>query len=229
MMHPSLLSILVVAIVRSSSGFTQGSVSLVGHNLSKKSSFTYLESTPDTQAENGAPSIGIDSSIYERIGFAEDEVALGIEPKDVLQWLGTREDMTAKVLKDNRSFDEDRAADEVTKLMMDAEMVNSFIAYEKKKADPNFIKEIRDETLSDPRVIAQYIAWIGGGVGFAYFRNKVIEPKFASGEWQPIKIKLPFQDMPGDAVDMSDAAVSVSQVIHSVSDSIPTDITDFTC
>jgi len=154
---------------------------------------------------------------------------LGIEPKDVLQWLGTREDMTAKVLKDNRSFDEDRAADEVTKLMMDAEMVNSFIAYEKKKADPNFIKEIRDETLSDPRVIAQYIAWIGGGVGFAYFRNKVIEPKFASGEWQPIKIKLPFQDMPGDAVDMSDAAVSVSQVIHSVSDSIPTDITDFTC
>lgn len=234
MAQSALLSIFIITIFKFTDAFNHYSISnsafkqlvpFKRHTLLNKASFSHLQST-QTESDLSSSDTTDDSVFYSRIGYAEDEIALGIDPKEVLQWLGTREDIEAKILKDNRSFDEERAADEASKLMMDAEMVNSFIAYEKRKADPNFIKEIRDETLSDPKVIAQYAAWIGGGVGVAYFRNKVAAPKFASGEWQPLTIKLPFQDMPGDAAEgVSKAVDTVSQVMDTVSDTIPPDVT----
>ena len=94
-------------------------------------------------------------------------------------------------MKDNKGFDESRATEQVMKLMMDTEMVSKFIAYEKKKADPDFQRKEREQQLTDPGVIALYAAWIVGGAGFAVVKNTYINPKFASGEWQEIHIQLP--------------------------------------
>merc|ERR1712232_1473815 len=84
-----------------------------------------------------------------------------------------------------------RIEEEVNKFMLDAEMVNAFIAFEKRKADPRNIKAEAEANLSDPSTWGVYAVWIAGGAGFAYFKNKVVEPKFASGEWEEIHITLP--------------------------------------
>jgi hypothetical protein len=75
----------------------------------------------------------------------------------------------------------ERAQTEVDKFILDAEMVNSFIAYEKKKSEPGYLKSEAEAALSDPQTWGTYAAWIIGGAGFAYVKNVIIEPKYASG------------------------------------------------
>ena len=117
----------------------------------------------------------------------------------------SKDDLMAKFKKDNKGMDDERAKVEVEKFMMDAEMVNSFIAYEKRKTDPNFIRnQAEEQSLTDPKTLATYAAWITGGVGFAWFKNNVVEPKFASGEWSEITINLP---KVGEVADSAASAV----------------------
>jgi len=130
-------------------------------------------------------------SIYERVGFTEENIAIGIDPEEVLMWLGTRDQLIQKFVSDNPKFDEEKATEEVDRFMMDGEMVSKYIEFEKKKADPSNIKDEAEATLSDPKTWATYAAWIIGGAGFAAAKNLYIEPKYASGEWEEIKITLP--------------------------------------
>ena len=85
----------------------------------------------------------------------------------------------------------ERAAVEVDKFMMDGEMVSSYIRFEKKKAEPKDLRAEAEANLSDPSTWGVYAIWIVGGAGFALLKNLVIEPKYASGEWQEIHIALP--------------------------------------
>jgi len=127
---------------------------------------------------------------YERIGFTEATVGMGVDPVEVLQWLGTRDDLISRFIKDNKGLEKEKAEEEVDKFMMDTLMVNKFIAYEQKKADPDFIRNSLDENLSDPQTLGIYAAWIIAGVGIAVAKNLFIEPKFQSGEWKEIHINL---------------------------------------
>ena len=43
-------------------------------------------------------------------------MAKGLDPKMVLDKLGTRDDLVAKFLKDNKKFDQERAEEEVRKV-----------------------------------------------------------------------------------------------------------------
>lgn len=156
-------------------------------------------------------------TVYERLGFNEDQIAIGINPNEVLQWLGNRDDIVEKFTKDNKGMDADRIQQEVDKFMMDREMVESFIAYEKKKADPRNLKVEAEANLSDPSTWGVYAVWIAGGAGFAYVKNVIVEPKYASGEWQDLHITLPLADrfaqVAADAASSSvavDAAASAS-------------------
>ena len=78
-------------------------------------------------------------------------------------------------------MEKDRAETEVDKFILDAEMVNAFIAFEKKKSEPGYLKSEAEATLSDPQTWGTYAAWIIGGAGFAYVKNVIVEPKYASG------------------------------------------------
>jgi len=140
-----------------------------------------------------------------------------------MQWLGTRDEIIAKFMKDNKNMEIEQAEAEIKRFMMDAEMVNAFIAYEKKKADPNFIRDSVEAEFNDPATLSTYAIWITGGIGFAYLKNRVIEPRFASGEWEEIRLKLPQFDFGKAATDsiaqvVDSAATDTSlQIAHTVS------------
>lgn len=165
----------------------------------------------------------IGKGVYGRLGIEEDEIAIGIDANEVFQWLGTRDDIIAKFMRDNKKMELEQADAEIKRFMMDAEMVNAFIAYEKKKADPNFVRDSVEEQFSDPSTLSTYAIWITGGIGAAYLKNRVIEPKFASGEWDEIRIKLPQFDFGKAAADsiaqvVDSAATDTSlQIAHTVS------------
>jgi len=168
---------------------------------------------------------GKSGTVYDRLGFDEDKVALGIDVNEVLQWLGPKDDIIAKFKKDNKGMEDDKIEEEVSKFMLDAEMVNAFIAFEKRKADPRNIKAEAEATLSDPSTWGVYAVWIAGGAGFAYVKNVIIEPKYASGEWEEIHIGLPGADRFGQAavesvapvVDASPLVDTVSSVVDAAS------------
>jgi hypothetical protein len=61
-----------------------------------------------------------------------------------------------------------------------------------------------------------YAAWLIGGLSFGYIKNEIIEPKFASGEWQSLPINLPFFSDKSEAADVVEAVSSVSQSIDAV-------------
>lgn len=117
-------------------------------------------------------------NIYEELGFKEDQIAMGLNPQDVLSFLGTREDIIAKFLADNdNKFNRTMAEQEVDKFLMDYEMVSKSIAYKKwANENPELAVQIatrQEEGFFSPRVIGFYALWIGAGVGLSYFSKLV--------------------------------------------------------
>lgn len=152
---------------------------------------------------------------------------MGVDPVEVLQWIGTRDDLIARFVKDNPGFDEERATQEVDKFMMDAEMVNKFIAFEKKKASPDYLRQDAMENMNDPGTWGIYAIWIAAGVGFTVAKNLYIEPKYRSGEWEEIHINLDSVfKFGGDkvveqgAAVAGDAVASVAEVTSQVIDAV---------
>jgi len=211
-------------------------VEAFGVNPSAATSFHYTHKcipgsrqlySSDSDEDKGGSDFGSEfasTGIYARVGIKQEEIALGIDVNEVFQWLGTREDITGRFMRDNKKMEPEQAEAEIKRFMMDAEMVNAFIAYEKKKADPNFIRDSVEEQFNDPATLSTYALWISGGIGFAYVKNRIVEPKFASGEWEEIKLKLPQFDFGKAAVDSVAQVVDHSgvtdttlQIAHSVS------------
>lgn len=145
----------------------------------------------ETSSSDFGSSMPSAPGVYEKLGLSEEELAVGVKPAEVLEWLGTCDDLVTKFESDNPKFDRPKAEEEVKKFMMDAEMVNAYIAFEKRKADPRNLRSEAEQTLTDPSTWATYAAWIGGGAGFAAVKNLYIEPRYASGEWTDIHIPLP--------------------------------------
>lgn len=100
-----------------------------------------------------------------------------------------RREQVIRRFMDEINFDRERAEQEADKFFMDSELVNAYITYEKNKdkIDPSLLEE---QNFRDPKTIATYAAWIIGGAGFSYVRRFVVEPKFESGEWEPLHIDL---------------------------------------
>ena len=122
-------------------------------------------------------------------------------------------------------MDEERADAEVSKFLMDSEMVNAYIKFEKDKAlNPPDLRAEAEQNLSDPKTIATYAAWLIGGASFGYVRKEIIEPKFASGEWEEIHISLPswipqMQPTSEKAAQAAEGAMQSASEIVSVVDS----------
>jgi hypothetical protein len=155
------------------------------------------EATTATTTDGSTfPSTFNATSVYDQIGIREDQLALGIEAEEVLQYVGTRQALVDRFLKDLPKLDKTKVEAEVDKFLMDAEMLTSLITYEKAMANDKegmFGSSQAQEDMSwrNPKVVATYAAWIAGGVGFSYVRRTYIDPKFASGEWEPIHLPNP--------------------------------------
>jgi hypothetical protein len=119
-----------------------------------------------------------DVSIYDKIGFAKDNVAMGIDAEEVFDYLGGREELITKFQKDCPHFDTARASLEVDKFMMDAEMVNAVIAYQKRRrkaiaAGSDLPSE--PAKLDPVQEYGTYALFIGGGVGIAEAKSAFID------------------------------------------------------
>lgn len=158
------------------------------------------------------------SDPYERIGVSKDELAIGVDATEFLQWIGSKQELTDKFVRDNKGMSEENALEEVSKFMMDAEMVNAYIKFERDKVEnPPDLKAEAEQTLSDPKTILTYAAWLIGGGSFGYIRKNIIEPKYASGEWEEIHIQLPTPAGFGKS-EAADAVQSVAALFHHTTD-----------
>lgn len=219
----SLLSPVSHGFSLSSVGNRKTAVSFVQLSASNQNLFFASEaSTEDSEIKS-------EKTIYDKVGFAEDKIAIGVDAADILKYLGTRDDLIAKFESDNPKFDMERAALEVDRFMMDGEMVSKYIAFEKSKLEkPGMFREEAEATLSDPSTWATYAAWIIGGAGFGIVRNKIIEPKFASGEWEEIHIQLPnifpvndkAAEVAADLATQTPDVAAVSDVVQAAVDTV---------
>ncbi len=233
-------AITLISLVSSSGAFSVRSVGRLDKrmvtSIRAEKPFFADESTTTTVDEKKDSGNDFGSKIgtvYDRLGFKEEEVAIGVDVNQVLQWLGNRDDIVAKFTSDNKGMEPERIEEEVNKFMLDAEMVNAFVAFEKRKADPRNLKAEAEANLSDPSTWGVYAVWIAGGAGFAYVKNVIVEPKYASGEWEEIHITLPgaerfaqataekvATETAGAIADVAPVAETVSSVVDAASTSL---------
>eukprot|EP00534_Pseudo-nitzschia_fraudulenta_P001302 CAMPEP_0201117802 /NCGR_PEP_ID=MMETSP0850-20130426/1842_1 /ASSEMBLY_ACC=CAM_ASM_000622 /TAXON_ID=183588 /ORGANISM="Pseudo-nitzschia fraudulenta, Strain WWA7" /LENGTH=191 /DNA_ID=CAMNT_0047382457 /DNA_START=215 /DNA_END=790 /DNA_ORIENTATION=- len=146
------------------------------------------------------------------IGVEPDNLAIGINAAEFLEWVGTKNDLMEKMQADFKSYSEDKIEEEVDKFMMDAENVNMYIKYlkDKKENPAKYAQAALEEelSLSNPKTLATYGAWLVGGVSFGAIRKQFIDPKFESGEWTGISLDLPFMSKPDAAAEAASALTS---------------------
>ncbi|KAG7361147.1 hypothetical protein IV203_036247 [Nitzschia inconspicua] len=155
---------------------------------------------------------------HDIIGVEPEKLALGINPDEFLEWVGTKEQLMKKFQADNKNFSPERVQEEVERFMMDAESVNMYIKYlkDRKENPQKYANEALEAelSLSNPKTAALYAAWLIAGLSFGYIKNEIIEPKFASGEWKNLEINIPFFSSKTEAT--VEAVSSVSQAVDTI-------------
>lgn len=104
----------------------------------------------------------------------------------------SRGDLVEKTMKDLPKLDRSLAENEVDKFLMDAEMIDLYIRFQKElEKNPDFVipeAEQQEEGLFSIRtVLIGYIAYIGFGVVSKVFRGYVADQEIA-GTWQDTNI-----------------------------------------
>lgn len=97
---------------------------------------------------------------------------------------------------------------EVSRFMMDAEMVNAFLRFKENPPDPSQL----EQSPNDPATLSSYALFLGGGVGIGYFRKNIYQPKVDSGEWEAIH--FPWENT-NDAIN--EVSQSAGEAINAVS------------
>jgi hypothetical protein len=83
-----------------------------------------------------------------------------------------KQELIDRFRKDNSEFSEERATEEVERFLMDPEMVNAFIQYEKNmEENPTSFQQEAESTFKDPKTIATYAAYLVAGSSIGYIRK----------------------------------------------------------
>jgi len=130
-----------------------------------------LHSSVATAEADGATSTATEEEdLYKKLGVAEDKLALGITPDEVLEFIGTREDLINKFQADIPRLSRSEAETEVDKFFLDGEMLDLYIKYaQRKKEDPNWEPVYAEDVDDGPfgmfmRIVGTYAIWIVGGL-----------------------------------------------------------------
>mmetsp|Transcript_89 Transcript_89/g.171 ORF Transcript_89/g.171 Transcript_89/m.171 type:complete len:222 (+) Transcript_89:71-736(+) len=110
-----------------------------------------------------------EEEMHAILGVEKEKIALGIDADEVLEFIGTREDLITKFQTDIPKFSRSEAEKEVDKFFMDGEMLDLWIKYgQRKKEDPNWEPEYAEEDNSPfavfSRIVGTYAIWIVGGL-----------------------------------------------------------------
>mmetsp|Transcript_12595 Transcript_12595/g.16553 ORF Transcript_12595/g.16553 Transcript_12595/m.16553 type:complete len:206 (+) Transcript_12595:185-802(+) len=161
-------------------------------------------------------------STYERIGIKDDELAIDVDPVDVINFLGTREDLIDKALADIPSLDRSKAEEEVSKFLLDSDAVKVYIEYQRRKAeDPDFVVPSGEEDegfFTVRNVFILYLSYLASSNSPDAIKEWV-KSKEIAGEWSGTGI--PFLDTwlsqstdALSAVDVGSVASSVADVVN---------------
>ncbi|KAL3913792.1 MAG: hypothetical protein SGARI_000477 [Bacillariaceae sp.] len=121
-------------------------------------STTVNDETQTSDFKSAMPDGGDDDvDPHDIIGVDPEKLALGINPSDFLEWVGTKEQLMAKFQADNANFSAERVEEEVDRFMMDSESVNMYIKYlQDRKANPGkYANEALEAelSLSNPKTV----------------------------------------------------------------------------
>ena len=93
---------------------------------------------------------------------SEDKLALGIDAEEVLELIGTRDDLITKFKEDIPNLSQSEVEKEVDKLLMDGEMLDVWIKYsERKREDPNWSPEYAEEDTSPLNQVLSFVSEYG--------------------------------------------------------------------
>jgi hypothetical protein len=133
-----------------------------------------------------------------------------------------KENLIVRVQGDVTALSREQAEEEVSKLLLDAEILQRVLFYEKNK------EEIASRGLGNDAggtTIGTYALWLGVGALIPSLKRTFVDPKFESGEWEKIRITdyLTFLPKFGEtaattSADVVDAVVSspAAAVVDSV-------------
>ena len=112
-------------------------------------------------------------------------------------------------MKDNPKFSRERAEEEVSRFLMDSEVVNAYIKH--KKNPPNLNQMMEDQQIP----LGTYALYGVGGLALGSLKDNFIDKKFESGEWERPAFEFPSLPFFGggasdSASDAVDAALNVA-------------------
>ena len=110
---------------------------------------------------------------------SEDKLALGIDAEEVLELIGTRDDLITKFKEDIPNLSQSEVEKEVDKLLMDGEMLDVWIKYsERKREDPNWQPEYAQEDDSPLNQVLSFVSEYGIYFILAFVFKDVISSYF---------------------------------------------------
>jgi hypothetical protein len=120
-----------------------------------------------------------------------------------------KQELIDRFKKDNSEFSDERTREEVERFLMDPEMVNAFIQYEKNmEENPMSLQQEAESNLKDPKTVATYAAWLIGGSSIGWIR----------------KTFFPDQAVDAAATKAADAVASIASDMADVTSIIDIDI-----
>jgi hypothetical protein len=100
----------------------------------------------------------------------EDKIALGIDADEILEFIGTRDDLISKFQTDLPKLTPAEVATEVDKFLMDGEMLDVYIKYtQRKREDPSWEPVYGNQQDANPvakvvNFFSEYAIYIVGGI-----------------------------------------------------------------
>ena len=117
-------------------------------------------------------------------------------------------------MKDNNKFSRERAEEEVSRFLMDSEVVNAYLKH--KKNPPNLNQMMEDQQIP----LTTYAAYALGGLALGSVKDTYIDPKFASGEWEKPTIPLPNLPFFGGGGAEDAASDAASDAVSATADAV---------
>lgn len=158
-----------------------------------------------------------EQSVYDKLGITKDELGMGVNPDEVLQWIGTRAEMVEKTMADIPKFDRNQAELEVGKYLMDPEAINYHIEFKKRLAEnPGMIApEEKEGIFSFRTLVIVYVTYVFGEVFYKRFLHDYVNLDFIPGYGPPKEAVDAAVSAASDAVASVsvDAASSVAEAI----------------
>eukprot|EP00571_Detonula_confervacea_P011584 CAMPEP_0172306982 /NCGR_PEP_ID=MMETSP1058-20130122/7932_1 /TAXON_ID=83371 /ORGANISM="Detonula confervacea, Strain CCMP 353" /LENGTH=200 /DNA_ID=CAMNT_0013019037 /DNA_START=151 /DNA_END=753 /DNA_ORIENTATION=+ len=123
------------------------------------------------------------------LGVEEEKLALGIDVDEILEFIGTRDDLVEKFQTDIPKFSPSEIETEVDKFLMDGEQLDLYIKYsQRKREDPNWEPQYAPERTPVQKVVgfvSEYGIYVIFGILFKDTVTNYMDTHGGLPDWVP--------------------------------------------